>query len=139
MNFWLLGAVAGGGAIGSLARYWMAGALQSPNSPFPYGIMIVNILGGFLMGVVVELGALKLNMSPELRAFLTVGVLGGFTTFSTFSLDTVLLIQRDELANRTGACGAAGVGEDHQREQAGHLGIVGDEAVEQAREPDRLA
>jgi CrcB protein len=46
------------------------------------------------MGLLVELGALKLSYTPELRAFLTVGILGGFTTFSTFSLDSVLLIER---------------------------------------------
>jgi len=59
----------------------------------------VNVSGGFLMGVIVELSALKLNLSPELRAFLTVGVLGGYTTFSTFSLDSVLLIQRGAYAS----------------------------------------
>jgi CrcB protein len=54
----------------------------------------VNITGGFVMGLIVEFGALKLQISPEMRAFLTVGILGGYTTFSTFSLDSVLLIQR---------------------------------------------
>jgi CrcB protein len=48
------------------------------------------------MGMIVEAGALKLNLSPELRAFLTVGILGGYTTFSTFSLDSALLLQRGE-------------------------------------------
>jgi CrcB protein len=55
---------------------------------------MVNISGGFVMGVIVELSALKMQLTPEMRAFLTVGVLGGYTTFSTFSLDSVLLIQR---------------------------------------------
>lgn len=94
MNGWMIAAVAAGGAIGSVARYGFAGAIQPAGSAFPYGILIVNVLGSFLMGVIVELGALKFNLSPELRAFLTVGILGGFTTFSAFSLDTVLLIQR---------------------------------------------
>jgi CrcB protein len=48
------------------------------------------------MGLIVEAGALKLNLSPDLRAFLTVGILGGYTTFSTFSLDSALLLQRGE-------------------------------------------
>ena len=48
------------------------------------------------MGLIVELSALKLNLSPELRAFLTTGILGGFTTFSAFSLDSALLIERGE-------------------------------------------
>src|ERR1700712_3853794 len=82
MQFPILLAVALGGAFGSLLRH--------------------NITGGFLMGVIVELGALKLNLTPEVRAFLTVGVLGGYTTFSTFSLDSVLLLQR-------GAYAAAGL------------------------------
>lgn len=94
MNVWVLAAVAAGGALGSVARFGLAGVFQPAGGAFPIGIMSVNIIGSFLMGVIVELSALKLNLSPELRAFLTVGVLGGFTTFSTFSLDTVLLIQR---------------------------------------------
>lgn len=97
----LLLAIALGGALGSLARYFIAGAVQSAAwTGFPWGIFVVNITGGFLMGVIVELSALKLQLGPELRAFLTVGILGGYTTFSTFSLDGVLLIQR-------GAYGAA--------------------------------
>ena len=56
----------------------------------------VNVIGGLIMGIVVELGALKLNYSPETRAFLTTGILGGFTTFSAFSLDTALLIERGD-------------------------------------------
>ena len=51
------------------------------------------------MGVIVDRGALKLQLSPELRAFLTVGVLGGYTTFSTFSLDSALLIERGAYAS----------------------------------------
>jgi CrcB protein len=90
----ILFAVALGGAIGSLARYFVASAVQQPSMQFPWGIFVVNISGGLLMGIIVELSGLKLNLSPELRAFLTVGVLGGYTTFSTFSLDSALLIER---------------------------------------------
>jgi CrcB protein len=92
----MLLAVAVGGGAGSLARYWLAGWVQPANAAFPWGIFLVNILGGLLMGVIVELGALKLNLSPELRTFLTTGILGGFTTFSTFSLDSALLLQKGE-------------------------------------------
>jgi CrcB protein len=99
MPIGILLAVAFGGAIGSLARYFVASALQSPAIQFPWGIFVVNISGGFLMGIVVELSALKFNVSPELRAFLTVGVLGGYTTFSTFSLDSALLIERGAYAS----------------------------------------
>ena len=92
----MLLAIAVGGGAGSLARFWLSSWVQPANAAFPWGIFTVNILGGLLMGMIVELGALKLNLSPELRAFLTTGVLGGFTTFSTFSLESALLLQKGE-------------------------------------------
>ena len=55
---------------------------------------MVNITGGLIMGLITGLVALKLNMTPEMRAFLTTGVLGGYTTFSTFSLDSAMLMER---------------------------------------------
>ena len=85
-----------GGGLGALARYCIAGWLTPAGASFNWGIFVVNITGGFLMGVIVEAGALKLNLSPEMRAFLTVGILGGYTTFSTFSLDSVLLLQKGQ-------------------------------------------
>lgn len=100
MNIGILAAVALGGALGSLLRYFVASAI--PSNGFPLGIFVVNITGGFLMGVIVELGALKLSLAPEVRAFLTVGILGGYTTFSTFSLDSVMLIQRGAYAAAAG-------------------------------------
>ena len=97
MQLGILLAVALGGALGSLLRYFVAGAVQSATWPgFPWGIFFVNITGGFAMGLIVELSALKLNLTPEVRAFLTVGILGGYTTFSTFSLDSALLIERGD-------------------------------------------
>jgi fluoride exporter len=89
-------AVGVGGGLGALARYYIAGWVQPAGVAFNWGIFVVNISGGLLMGIIVEASALKLNLSPELRAFLTVGILGGYTTFSTFSLDSVLLLQRGE-------------------------------------------
>jgi CrcB protein len=89
-------AVGVGGGLGALARYYVAAAIQPAGVAFNWGIFVVNITGGLLMGMIVELGALKLNLSPELRTFLTVGILGGYTTFSTFSLDSVLLLQKGE-------------------------------------------
>jgi CrcB protein len=89
-------AVGVGGGLGALARYYIAGAIQSAVTAFPWGILVVNVSGGLLMGLIVEASALKLNLSPELRAFLTVGILGGYTTFSTFSLDSALLLQKGE-------------------------------------------
>ena len=95
MNWAVAGAVAAGGAIGSVARYMLNGFIQSADwGGFPFGIFIVNITGGLIMGVLTALMALKWNVSLELRAFLTTGILGGYTTFSTFSLDSAMLIQR---------------------------------------------
>jgi len=87
-------AVGVGGGLGALARYYIAGMIQSATAAFPWGIFVVNISGGLLMGLIVEASALKLNLPPDLRAFLTVGVLGGYTTFSTFSLNSALLLQK---------------------------------------------
>ncbi len=99
--------VAIGGAIGSAARYganvWSGRLL---GSEFPWHTFLVNVLGCFVMGALVELMALKLNVSNDTRAFLTTGILGGFTTFSAFSLDFALLVERKTYA----AAAAYGVG-----------------------------
>lgn len=92
---WL--AVAAGGALGSVARYAMASAVQrAAGDAFPWGTLAVNALGALLMGVVVE-GATRLWAVPaDFRLFLTTGVLGGFTTFSAFSLETALMIEKGD-------------------------------------------
>ncbi len=92
----MLFSVGVGGGLGALARYYIAGWIQPAGAQFNWGIFIVNITGGLLMGLIVEASALKLNLSPELRSFLTVGILGGYTTFSTFSLDSALLLQKGQ-------------------------------------------
>ena len=87
--------VALGGAIGSAARYGVnvwSGRMFGPE--FPWATLIVNVLGCFTMGLLTGLMALKLNLSQEARAFITTGILGGFTTFSAFSLDVALLVER---------------------------------------------
>jgi CrcB protein len=89
-------AVGVGGGLGALARYYIAGWIQPAGAALNWGIFIVNISGGLIMGLIVEASALKLNLSPELRAFLTTGILGGYTTFSTFSLDSALLLQKGQ-------------------------------------------
>jgi len=95
----VIAAVGVGGGIGALIRYFMAGWVQPSWWPgFPFGIFVVNISGGLVMGLITALAALKLQMTPELRAFLTTGILGGYTTFSTFSLDSALLIERGAYA-----------------------------------------
>ena len=87
--------VAIGGALGSMARYgvnvWSGRVF---GTEFPWHTLIVNILGCFIMGALTGLMAQKLNLSQEARAFLTTGILGGFTTFSAFSLDVALLVER---------------------------------------------
>jgi CrcB protein len=88
-------AVAAGGALGSVARYLVGlASVRAFGLSFPWGTLIVNIAGSFLIGALVGLFALKAGLSQELRLFLTVGVCGGFTTFSTFSLDAWVLIER---------------------------------------------
>ncbi len=91
--------VAFGGAIGAAARYLVGvQAVRLFGLDFPWGTMIVNVVGSFAMGMVISLFALKLQASQEVRAFLTTGVLGGFTTFSAFSLDFAVLAERKALA-----------------------------------------
>src|SRR5471030_1329079 len=102
MRGMILAAVGIGGAIGSMARYLIAGWVQSPAwTGFPYGIFIVNVTGGLIIGILTEAMALKFNVSLEVRAFLTTGILGGYTTFSTFSLESALLIERHAYGQAT--------------------------------------
>ena len=98
--------VALGGAIGSAARYGVNILVGTAawRREFPWHTLIVNVLGCFIMGLLVELMALKLNVGNEVRAFLTTGILGGFTTFSAFSLDFALLVERKAYAAGRGLC-----------------------------------
>jgi CrcB protein len=90
--------IALGGAVGSVLRYLIGGAIQrSSASGFPVGTMFVNVAGCFLIGVFVRY-LLNMQTSAELRALLVVGFCGGFTTFSTFSFETVGLIEGGEYA-----------------------------------------
>lgn len=87
--------VAVGGAFGSVCRYLVGvGAGRLLGLDFPFGTMIVNIVGSFIMGVFIELLALRFDGSEGLRLFVAVGILGGFTTLSSFSLDTIVLFER---------------------------------------------
>ncbi|MBR0797835.1 fluoride efflux transporter CrcB [Bradyrhizobium jicamae] len=98
MNFQLLAAVAIGGSLGSVARYLVAiGAGRLVGTAFPWGTLVINIVGSFLIGVFAESFALAWSVSQTMRVFLTIGICGGFTTFSTFSLDVIVLMQRGEL------------------------------------------
>jgi fluoride exporter len=91
--------VGAGGFLGSVARYLVGGLVQNqlPGS-FPYGTLVVNILGCFVIGGLSELSEARSLLSPDSRALLIVGVLGGFTTFSSFGNETVNLFRDHDWA-----------------------------------------
>jgi fluoride exporter len=92
--------VALGGAIGSVGRYVVGlWAAQAFGATFPWGTFTVNVVGSLLIGVLATLSDEVGTIGPQGRALLVVGVLGGFTTFSSFSLDTVRLVQENELVH----------------------------------------
>jgi CrcB protein len=101
-------AIAGGGALGAVARHAVsAAALRAFGAGFPWGTLIVNAAGSFAMGLLVVWLAGKEPHPAALRAFLAVGVLGAFTTFSTFSLEVVLLYRERALALAASYLGAS--------------------------------
>ena len=86
-----------GGGLGAALRHAVNRTSLAYLGPaFPYGTLIVNVIGGLLMGVLAELFLAKGGGSQEFRLFLTTGFLGGFTTFSAFSLDAALMWQRSD-------------------------------------------
>ena len=97
-----------GGGFGAVARHYaILQASKLFGDAFPYGTMIVNIAGSFLIGAIIEAFALKYNASPEVRALLTTGFLGGFTTFSAFSLDVFKLAGTGQYAYAAGYAAAS--------------------------------
>jgi CrcB protein len=100
MNMILLVAV--GGAVGSVARYLMASSIQTASGwDFPIGTVLVNILGCFLIGILYVLLVARPDPRHDLRALLMVGVMGGFTTFSSFSLETVTMAMNGNFGGAT--------------------------------------
>ena len=88
-------AIAFGGALGAVSRYWLHSAVQRFNdSGFPLGTFAVNVLGSFLIGIFFVLLAEKAKIAEQWRPVIVVGFLGGLTTFSTFSLDALLLFEQ---------------------------------------------
>ncbi|MGH7001205.1 MAG: fluoride efflux transporter CrcB [Stellaceae bacterium] len=87
-------AVGIGGGIGTILRYIVGSVFVQRLGPgFPWGTLFINVTGSFLIGVVAQLAATRsLEISPVVRIFAATGVLGGYTTFSTFSLDSIVLI-----------------------------------------------
>ena len=87
-----------GGFFGSIARYGLASLVQTKTeSLFPYGTMLVNILGCFLIGLLMTLFQERIVVSQNIRLFVIIGILGGFTTFSSFSYDTFALMKSGNL------------------------------------------
>ncbi len=113
----LLG-VAGGGALGSLLRFAIGRALPTAPGAMPWATLGINVLGSFALGLLAGTSLARPDASPALRAFVGVGLLGGFTTFSTFSVETVALAQEASVAraaayallSMTAAVGAAALG-----------------------------
>ncbi|NKB26894.1 MAG: fluoride efflux transporter CrcB [Rhodobacteraceae bacterium] len=98
--------VAAGGALGASARYLTGvGAVRLFGHGFPWGTLIVNVVGSFLMGVLIVVLAQKGGM--RFAPFLTIGLLGGFTTFSAFSLDAVTLFERGQIGAAAGYVAAS--------------------------------
>jgi CrcB protein len=93
MIYW----IAFGSALGGAARYSLGGLVQrwAPGE-FPLGTLAVNVLGSLLLGFIVRYALETPAVSAEIRAFLTIGLCGGFTTFSTFSYESATLLERGE-------------------------------------------
>lgn len=89
-------AIGAGGALGAITRHAINGWIerQAFAAAFPAGIFVVNVVGSAAIGVIAGLmSSGRLPVSPDVRAFLMIGLLGGFTTFSSFSLDTIALVR----------------------------------------------
>ena len=86
-----------GGALGTFARYVVSGLpYKYFNSVFPWGTLLVNVLGAFIIGIVWGIFEIK-EISPNTRTFIFIGVLGGFTTFSTYALETLNLFKEGDV------------------------------------------
>ncbi len=93
--------VAFGGSIGAVLRYLISiFMIQVFGSSFPFGTLLVNVIGSFFMGVIYALGQMS-HISPELKALIGIGLLGALTTFSTFSNETLLLLQEGDWLKAT--------------------------------------
>jgi len=97
MSAKMIAYVAFGGAAGSVARYLVMSTIgHITHTSFPYATLSVNVIGAFILGAVIELMALVWSPAPEMRHLVVIGILGGFTTFSTFSMDAFYMFERGE-------------------------------------------
>lgn len=86
-----------GGALGAMARYGLQNIIQLRTGLlFPLGTLIVNLIGCFFIGFVMELAEIRSELNPQIRLFLTVGLLGGFTTFSAFGYESLIMMRTME-------------------------------------------
>lgn len=87
-----------GGSVGALARFGLSGLVHRslPQTTFPFGTLAVNMLGCLAIGSIAGLAESRLAFGPELRAFVLIGILGSFTTFSTFGFETFAMLRDDE-------------------------------------------
>ncbi|HHH38073.1 MAG TPA: fluoride efflux transporter CrcB [Sedimenticola sp.] len=89
--------IAAGGAVGALLRFWVStGVYALAGRDFPWGTLAVNLLGSLAMGFLYVLFLERMSVGPEVRGAVLIGLLGAFTTFSTFSIETMLLIEQAE-------------------------------------------
>jgi len=92
-------AIAGGGAVGAVLRYWISsGVYALTGRGFPYGTLVVNVLGSLVMGFLYIWLLERMPGGVAMRAFLIIGLLGAFTTFSTFSVETLNLMEAGQIA-----------------------------------------
>ncbi|MCB1876059.1 MAG: fluoride efflux transporter CrcB [Chromatiales bacterium] len=92
-------AIAGGGAVGALLRFWISGGVYALlGRSFPYGTLAVNVIGSLLMGFLYVWFLERASLDPAWRAAILVGLLGAFTTFSTFALETFNLLEEGDYA-----------------------------------------
>jgi CrcB protein len=94
-KYWVVGL---GGFLGSILRFWLGGYISNRmGARFPYGTFVINVTGSFLIGLVVTLLAERTHWSPNLRYLIPIGFIGGYTTFSTFELETFQSLRDGEL------------------------------------------